>query len=103
MSIRFTPSSMARLRTARAPSGSAGSPQTPLPVIRFAPKPRRFTVRSPPTAKVSMAAPLCPVPRSIKARSLYCLTILRVCPLLYTPGLDPPILNALSTRALQVA
>src|SRR4051794_34813450 len=41
------PSSGTRRRTARAASGSFGGPQIPSPVIRIAPKPRRWTSMSP--------------------------------------------------------
>src|SRR5579859_813932 len=53
--MRFTPSSTARLRTRRASAGSLGSPQTPGPVMRMAPKPRRWTGRSPPILKTPLA------------------------------------------------
>ncbi len=52
MSMKLTPSSIARRNTAFASSRSAGGPQMPSPVIRMAPKPRRLTVRSPPTSIV---------------------------------------------------
>ena len=52
VSMKFTPSSTARRRTAFASSRSGGGPQMPRPVIRIAPKPRRLTVRSPPTSMV---------------------------------------------------
>src|SRR4029453_7012520 len=50
--MKLTPSSIARRNTAFASSRSAGGPQMPSPVIRMAPKPRRLTVRSPPTSIV---------------------------------------------------
>src|SRR5215204_4298308 len=50
------PSSRVRLSTWRASSGSRGSPQMPSPVIRIAPKPMRFTSRSPPIENVPAAA-----------------------------------------------
>ena len=50
MSMRFMPISIARLSKALASAGSSGSPQNPGPVMRIAPKPIRFTSRSPPTA-----------------------------------------------------
>src|SRR4051812_25238145 len=46
--MKSTPSSGSRFSTRRASSTSSGMPQTPLPVIRMAPKPRRQTSRSPP-------------------------------------------------------
>src|SRR3954471_23437261 len=49
--MKFTPSSTARLNTALAFSGSSGSPQTPFPVRRIAPNPKRFTLK-PSSAKV---------------------------------------------------
>src|SRR4051794_8016303 len=54
--MKFTPSSTARRRTRTASSRSAGGPHTPLPVRRIAPKPRRLTVRSPPSLNVPDAA-----------------------------------------------
>ena len=56
VSMKFTPSSTARRRTAIASSRSAGGPQIPGPVIRIAPKPSRLTVRSPPTSMVPAVA-----------------------------------------------
>src|SRR5271170_5121175 len=50
--MKLTPSSAARRSTRTASSRSAGGPQTPLPVKRIAPYPRRLTVRSPPRVKV---------------------------------------------------
>src|SRR5579859_2213709 len=44
--MKLTPRSMARLRTLIASWRSAGWPQTPWPVMRIAPKPRRLTSRS---------------------------------------------------------
>src|SRR5258706_302902 len=41
------PSSTTRRSTVRARAGSSGSPQTSLPGRRIAPKPRRFTFKSP--------------------------------------------------------
>src|SRR5829696_2111844 len=55
VSMKFTPSSGSRRSTRSASSRSAGSPHTPLPVIRIAPKPRRLTVRSPPRSKVPLS------------------------------------------------
>src|SRR5256885_14547659 len=52
--MRFTPSSTARLRTLSAAARSFGQPQIPSPVIRMAPNPRRFTVRSPPILNVPL-------------------------------------------------
>src|SRR3954463_4576312 len=51
----LTPSSTARRRTACAVSTSSGRPQTPLPVSRIAPKPRRLTSSSPAILKVPEA------------------------------------------------
>src|SRR6476646_7894594 len=56
VSIKFTPSSTARLRTLSAFSRSGGQPQMPSPVTRIAPKPSRLTVRSPPKVKVVFVA-----------------------------------------------
>src|SRR6266487_235757 len=56
VSIKFTPSSTARLRTLSAFCRSGGQPQTPSPVIRIAPKPSRFTARSAPNFQVVFAA-----------------------------------------------
>src|SRR3984893_15584851 len=47
--MKFTSSSTARRRTANAPFRSFGGPQTPSPVRRIAPKPRRRTEISPPS------------------------------------------------------
>ena len=58
MSIRFTPSSTARRSVASAPALSSGGPHTPLPQMRMAPYPSRFTCRSPPIANVPAAAAL---------------------------------------------
>src|SRR5262245_61517094 len=55
VSMKLTPSSTARRRTALAASRSGGSPQMPRPVMRIAPKPRRLTVRSPPRVIVPAA------------------------------------------------
>src|SRR6266851_2661954 len=40
----------------KAPARSCGGPQTPSPVIRIAPKPRRLTVSLPPSETVPLAA-----------------------------------------------
>src|SRR3954454_18643962 len=56
VSIKFTPSSTARLRTFSAFCRSAGQPQIPSPVTRIAPKPRRLTVKSPPKLNVGFVA-----------------------------------------------
>src|ERR1700680_4699118 len=56
--MKLTPSSIARRSTRRASSGSLGSPQIPLPVILIAPKPSLWIGRSPPIAKVPLAAAL---------------------------------------------
>src|SRR5919109_3482987 len=53
--MKLIPSSTAQRRTAVAPSGSAGGPQIPWPVIRIAPKPRRRSSSSPPSATVPAA------------------------------------------------
>src|SRR4029453_428453 len=52
VSIKFTPSSTARLKTLSAFPRSGGQPQIPSPVTRIAPKPSRLTVRSPPNFQV---------------------------------------------------
>src|SRR6202040_3335310 len=54
VSMKLTPSSTARRRTANAPLRSFGGPQMPSPVRRMAPKPRRCTEISPPS-KISPA------------------------------------------------
>src|SRR5260221_2341082 len=60
--MKLTLSSIARRSAAFASSRFGGSPQIPLPVIRIAPKPRRFTVRSPPMLIVPAAdASGCPL------------------------------------------
>src|SRR5438552_5716920 len=58
VSIKFTPSSTARLRTFSALARSGGQPQMPSPVSRIAPNPRRLTVRSPPNLQVGFVATL---------------------------------------------
>src|SRR5689334_3316126 len=50
-------SSIARRNTRLHSSGSRGSPQTPSPVSRIAPKPRRLTLSSPPMSKVPDVGP----------------------------------------------
>src|SRR5882757_5018831 len=50
VSMTLIPSSAARRKTLMASFRSLGGPQTPLPVILMAPKPRRLTGRSPPMA-----------------------------------------------------
>src|ERR1700674_4684522 len=54
--MKLTPNSTARRRTAIAVARSFGGPQTPSPVRRMAPKPRRLTVSSPPRAIVPLPA-----------------------------------------------
>src|ERR1700721_1083634 len=54
--VNVAPSATTRGRVAVACSRLGGSPQIPEPVIRIAPKPRRLTVRSPPTSMVPAAA-----------------------------------------------
>src|SRR5580658_8498354 len=54
--MKSTPSSSARRSTRRASSGSFGSPQIEAPVMRIAPKPSRFTLRSPPMVREPAAA-----------------------------------------------
>src|ERR1700734_905797 len=54
--MKLTSSATARRSASLARSRSGGSPQTPGPVIRIAPKPSRFTVRSPPTPILPAAA-----------------------------------------------
>ena len=56
MSMKFTPSSTTRRRVCRAALRSAGGPQTPLPVMRMAPYPRRLTVQSPSWIVPALAA-----------------------------------------------
>src|SRR5258708_18486480 len=53
--MKFTSSATACRSAALACSRSGGSPQMPSPVIRMAPNPSRFTVRSPPTPTVPAA------------------------------------------------
>src|SRR3954470_11640776 len=53
--MKLWPSSQARFSTSRAAARSGGSPHTSRPVTRIAPKPRRFTVKSP-TLSVPAAA-----------------------------------------------
>ena len=50
--------------------GSLGSPQIPSPVMRMAPKPRRWMVRSPPTEKVPLAVAFTAVVVVIPYRTL---------------------------------
>src|ERR1700709_1542358 len=54
--MKLMPSSTTRRSVAMAWSRLGGSRQIPGPVIRMAPKPRRLTVRSPPTSMVPAAA-----------------------------------------------
>src|ERR1700730_9442992 len=54
--MKLTPRSGKRFRTRFASSRSLGSPQIPGPVMRIAPKPRRWTGRSPPREKVPLFA-----------------------------------------------
>src|SRR5690242_15689160 len=54
--MNVTSSATARRSASLALSRSGGSPQTPGPVIRIAPNPSRFTVRSPPTSIFPAAA-----------------------------------------------
>src|SRR3984885_1266548 len=56
VSMKLTPSSIARFSTLRASARSFGSPQIPEPVIRMAPNPSRWMVKSPPSAKVSLVS-----------------------------------------------
>src|SRR5207248_2265759 len=56
VSIRLTPRSTARFNTLSAFSRSGGQPQMPCPVTRIAPKPSRFTVKSPPKLNVGFVA-----------------------------------------------
>src|SRR4051794_31776899 len=53
--MRSTPRSTALRSTRLASSRSGGSPQIPLPVIRIAPNPSRWTSRSPPIVNVPLA------------------------------------------------
>src|SRR5438876_4089406 len=66
------PSSSVRRRTRLHSSRSAGSPQMPAPVRRMAPKPKRFTVKSPPRSIVPASAALMVVVRSAMASSSWC-------------------------------
>src|SRR5882762_9599195 len=50
------PRSTERCSVAIASARSAGGPQTPEPVIRIAPNPRRCTGRSPPRKKLPLSA-----------------------------------------------
>src|SRR6202041_2011614 len=68
--MKFTPSSTARRNTLRASSRSLGSPQMPSPVMRMAPYPSRLTVRSPPSAKVSVVS-FCSVVISLEIHHAY--------------------------------
>src|SRR5215203_1525782 len=52
VSIRSMPSSTTRRSRRLASFGSSGEPQMPFPVIRMAPKPSRWTSRSPPSVKL---------------------------------------------------
>src|ERR1022692_4016512 len=56
--MKVTPSSTARRRTLSALSRSGGQPHIPSPVRRIAPKPRRFTERSPPKRNEDLPAGL---------------------------------------------
>jgi hypothetical protein len=58
VSIKFTPSSTARLRTLSAFSRSGGQPQIRSPVMRIAPKPSRLTGRSAPNFQSGFVAGL---------------------------------------------
>src|SRR5215469_7197035 len=77
VSMKLTPLATTWRRRAMAAAGSGGSPQTPAPVMRIAPKPRRLTVRSPPKVMVPAAAgpelvaiPLSPATRSFPRASI---------------------------------
>ena len=59
MSMKSTPSSGRRRSVASAPARSAGGPQMPLPVMRIAPKPRRWIWSSPPMRKVLGCVVMC--------------------------------------------
>src|SRR5580692_9046373 len=71
--MKLTPSSTTRRRVAMACALFGGSPQIPGPVIRMAPNPSLFTVRSPPMSIVPAAAAVgcaftpAPPPRSTPA------------------------------------
>src|SRR5487761_770308 len=54
--IKVTPRRTARCNTRTAVATSGGSPQTPRPVTRIAPKPRRLTLRSAPSTMCPAAA-----------------------------------------------
>src|SRR5439155_837806 len=72
VSIMLMPSSSVRRRTRLHSSRSAGSPQMPAPVRRMAPKPKRFTVKSPPRSIVPASVALMVVVRSAMASSSWC-------------------------------
>src|SRR5215207_2558775 len=76
--MRLMPSSIARLSTALASSGSSGSPQMPSPVIRMAPKPMRITLRSPPRLNVPADAAFGLVSWSVMWLFLSCSFLLRI-------------------------
>src|SRR6266581_5875503 len=92
VSNRFTPRSRAWCRTARASCLSAGGPQMPGPVRRMVPKPRRYTVRSPPIVNV---------PLSVAGRWVVCCMLLfppsfffRIRTIIYrqlVPGIEQPV------------
>src|SRR6185312_524148 len=54
--MKVTPSRAARCSTRTAFGTSGGSPHTPRPVMRIAPKPRRLTLRSSPRTSCPAAA-----------------------------------------------
>src|SRR3954447_15477407 len=66
--MKSTPSSGRRRSTAIAVSWSGGGPQMPLPVMRIAPKPRRWTSRSPPILKVPEAVAVA-IPTTVARRA----------------------------------
>src|ERR1700704_2820298 len=102
--MNVTPSATARRSASLARSRSGGSPQIPGPVIRIAPYPSRFTVRSPPTSILPAAAavgiPFMAAPSLTAAQSSpwpgagtsVILVVLRSCPReaeMTTPGQAP--------------
>src|SRR5690242_7131763 len=54
--MKSTPIATTLRSRSMAAARSGGSPQTPAPVMRIAPNPRRLTVRSPPRVMVPAAA-----------------------------------------------
>src|SRR5215207_2760266 len=99
--MRLMPSSRARLSTRRASSGSEGSPQMPSPVIRIAPKPMRFTSRSPPIENVPAAAAFGRMSCSVMSCS-FSLSLLAHQALLGLASLDDTLRACLRPSPLQL-